>query len=357
MQAACCCPRRASTIRACAADEAFANGDAMTSPNAAGRPRHAFVYCILSHGKLDQMLRLVHTIRRGSPQSAILIHHDAKSPPPPESLLEQLGARLVVPRISATWGDFTLVEAMQNCIHHARAHIDFDWFVMLSGQDYPLRPLEESEDGLRHAPYDAFVRASPVTAGPYAFRYYLRYWKLPKFRYTHRVPKALTRILETSRNIVNRKCQRIRIQPGQNGAPPRIGVWIFGHPFTSEFVCHKGSQWLTLSSRAVDYLCQFENDRPDITAHFRRTLIPDESYFQTILCNASALRTCDDHRRFILWDDAKLAHPVTLSMKHFHAMVQSGKDFGRKFDMTVDAQVLDALDSVILANRHSESAC
>jgi hypothetical protein len=322
----------------------------------ASLPRHEFVYCILSHGKLDQALRLMRTIRMGSPESAILIHHDAKSPPPDDSVLRELGAVSVKPRVSATWGDFSLVEAMRSGIHYAREHIDFDWLVMLSGQDYPLRPIEKSEEDLRRSPHDAFVRASPVMSGPYAFRYYLTYWKLPRFSYTHRVPKPLYRILEISRDLVNRKCRRIRIQPGQNGAPARLGIGIFGHPFSCGFVCHKGSQWLTLSRRATDYLCRFEIDRPDVMDHYRQTLIPDESYFQTILCNASELRICDDHRRFILWDDVKLAHPVTLSMKHFHAMVQSGKDFGRKFDMTVDAQVLDALDSVVLASRHSESA-
>lgn len=330
--------------------------DEMTSVKGAGagRPRHDFVYCILSHGKLDQMLRLVRTIRMGSPESAILIHHDVKAAPPAEYLLKQVGASLVAPRVSATWGDFSLVEAMRNCIHYARAHIDFDWFVMLSGQDYPLRPIVESENDLRRATHDAFVRASPVMAGPYAFRYLLRYWKLPRFPYAHRVPHPLTRVLQTSRELVNRKCKWIHIQPGHNGAPSRVGVGIFGNPFSSTFVCHKGSQWLTLSKRAVDYVCQFEMDRPDVMAHYRRTLIPDESYFQTILCNAGELRICDDHRRFILWDDAKLAHPITLSMKQFDAMIQSGKDFGRKFDMATDAEVLDALDRVVLASRRPE---
>ena len=328
----------------------------MTQPNAVGLPRHEFVYCILSHGKSDQTLRLIRTIRASSPESAILLHHDAKSPPPAESLLEQSGARLVTPRVAATWGDFSLVEAMRSCIHYALAHIDFDWFVMLSGQDYPLRPIAQSEDDLRQCQYDAFVRASPVTAGPYAFRYYMSYWKLPRFRYMHRVPHPLTRILEASRDFVNRKCKWVRIQPGQNGAPPRVGIGIFGHPFSAGFVCYKGSQWMTLSRQAVDYICRFEVDQPNVMEHYRRTLIPDESYFQTILCNAGELRICDDHRRLILWDDVKLAHPITLSMKHFHTLVESGKDFGRKFDMVVDAEILDALDSVVLANRNPQFA-
>lgn len=296
------------------------------------------------------------TIRMGSPESAILIHHDAKSPPPPEAMLQELGAALVTPRVSAAWGDFSLVEAMRYGINYAREHIDFDWFVMLSGQDYPLRPLDVSEEELRRSSYDAFVRASPVDDGPYAHRYYLRYWKFPSFPYTHRLPRLLIRLLQKSRQLLNQKCHWIRIQPGSKGAPSRVGVGLIGHPFSSTFVCHKGSQWVTLSRRAIDYLCRFEVDRPEVLNHYRRTFIPDESYFQTILCNASELRVCDDHRRFILWDDAKLAHPITLSMTHFDSMVHSGKDFGRKFEMAIDSEILDALDKVVLTTRHPRFA-
>lgn len=317
-------------------------------------PRHEFVYLVLSHSKADQLSRLLQTIRAGSPGSAILVHHDAKSLAPDESALRGLRAQLVTPRISATWGDFSLVEAVLNSIAYALSTIDFDWLVVLSGQDYPLRPFPTFESELRNSSYDAFVKASPVSNGPYGFRYYMRYWKLPKIWYTHRLPRSIQKILGWSQKKLNQKNTWLRIQPGPKNTPTRLGIGIFNHPFSDTFVCHKGSQWFTLSKRAAAYLIQFGQERSDVLNHYRRTLIPDESYFQTVLWNAKDLQVCDDHRRFILWDDAKLAHPVMLTMQHFNSMIRSGKDFGRKFDMAVDGEVLDALDRVVLGPQQAE---
>ena len=317
--------------------------------------RHEFAYLILSHGELDQVIRLMKTIRIGSPLSAILLHHDAKNPAPDEEMLQRLNVQLVSPRISAAWGDFSLVDAVLNSVSYTLRAIDFDWLVVLSGQDYPLRPFSTLESELRNSPYDAFVKATPVSMGPYGFRYYMRYWKLPKMPFIHRLPSPIQEILGCAQKKLSQSKTWLRIQPGPRNTPTRLGLGIFGHPFSNTFVCHKGSQWFTLSKRAAAYLIQFGQKQPNILGHYRQTLIPDESYFQTVLWNAKDLRVCEDHRRFILWDDAKLAHPVTLTMQHYDSMIQSGKDFGRKFDMAVDAKVLDALDQVVLGPQHTES--
>jgi hypothetical protein len=310
--------------------------------------RHEFAYLILSHGKSDQAVRLMEAIRIGSPRSAILLHHDARSPAPDEKTLQRIGVQLVTPRISPSWGDFSLVDSMLNSISFTLENNDFDWLVVLSGQDYPLRPFTKLESELRNSSFDAFVKATPVSKGPYGFRYYMRYWALPKTRYAYRLPKSIHKTLSWAQEKLNQSNTWLRIQPSPRNSPTRLGVKVFVHPFSSTFVCYKGSQWLTLSKRAATYLVQFGQERPDILSHYRRTLIPDESYFQTVLCNAEDLHVCDDHRRFILWDDTKLAHPVTLTMQHFDAMISSGKDFGRKFDMDVDAEVLDRLDEVVI---------
>ncbi len=81
---------------------------------------------------------------------------------------------------------------------------------------------------------------------------------------------------------------------------------------------------MTLSRRASSYLVDFGKNNPGVLKYYRRTLIPDESYFQTVLYNSENLKVCDDNRRFILWNDASPAHPVTLTMQDFNAMISSG---------------------------------
>lgn len=125
------------------------------------------------------------------------------------------------------------------------------------------------------------------------------------------------------------------------------------HPFSDDFVCFKGSDWFILSHRAVGYLVAFGQKRPKVLEYYRRTFLSCESYHQTVLCNAKELKICNDNRRFILWPPAS-PHPETLTLKYLDAMVQSGKDFGRKFDTKADSAVLDALDLRVLGSRLKE---
>lgn len=310
--------------------------------------RHEFAYLILSHGEVDQTIRLIETIRTGSPLSAILLHHDARSPAPDDRTLQRLEVQLVKPRISASWGDFSLVDAMLSGISFALENNNFDWLAVLSGQDYPLRPFPQFEGELRVSSFDAYVSATPVDSSPYGFRYYMRYWALPKIRHTYLLPRSIHKAIGWAQGKLNQSNTLLRIQSGPRRSPTQLGIKAFDHPFSSTFVCYKGSQWMTLSRRASSYLVDFGQNHPEVLKHYRRTFIPDESYFQTVLCNADNLRVCHDNRRFILWNDSSPGHPVTLTMQNFDAMISSSKDFGRKFDLKVDAEVLARLNDVVI---------
>lgn len=315
----------------------------------ASLPRHEFVYLVLSHGESPQLLGLLRTLRKGSPASAIVLHHDAKFACPARDVLDSLGVRLVQPRVAVQWGDASHVDAVLQSLSFTLRELEFDWLALISGQDFPIRPLDTVEAELRGAPFDAFVRAAPVAQAGYGERYFLRYWKLPRFRYWHRVPRQFRKILSWLRQQLNQGQRILRIEGGPRNSPVRIGVFAVSHPFRKGFVCYKGSDWFTLSRRAVQYLVTFGRDHPRVLAHYRRTVLPSESYFQTVLWNARELRVCNDNRRTIIWDESRLAHPVTLRMEHLGELIRSGGDFARKFDAAVDARVLDALTEIVLA--------
>jgi hypothetical protein len=305
-------------------------------------------YVVIAHAAHEQFFRLLSTLRSGSPQAAIVLHFDAKRDAPPLALLRDLNVLMVEPRVTVNWGDISQVDAMLASIEFATRHVDFEWLTFISGQDYPLRPLSRIEADLRSAGCDAFVRAGP--AGAYTQRYELRYWNLPRFRHAYLFPEGVRSRLVQLRARLNAAQRLVRIEGGVRGMPARIGVRAATTPFGADFPCFKGSPWMTLNRRAVARLLRFTHERPEVLAHYRRTICPDESYLQSVICNDKSLRVHDDHRRFILWDEHKLAHPVTLTMQHLELLIASGKDFGRKFDLAADPHVLDALDRVVLGD-------
>lgn len=323
--------------------------DSRTSRRAA----HEIVYLVMAHGDPTQALRLMATIRTGSPNSAIYLHHDAKGALPAERTLTALNVKLVQPRINVAWGTFSLVEAVLISMRLILQEIEFRWLVVLSGQDYPLRPFNKIEEDLRESPFDAYVRASPAAEGEYAFRYDHQYWSLPNIRHAYLLPHWASTLVARGRVALNARNGLVRLQPRSRNSSALIGLRAHRKPFSKSFVCYKGSQWFTLSCRAVRILIAHGDTNPQIIDYYHRVLIPDESYFQTILWNSECLTIANDHRRLVLWDDSKLSHPVTLTMAHWHAIINSGKDFGRKFDISVDASVLDALDDLVLSNRRA----
>lgn len=312
-------------------------------------PRHEFAYLILAHNKLDQLLRLIRTLRTGSPNAAILLHQDAKSALPDTAALREQGVSLVAPRVSVMWGDASQLDALLGSIDYALKHVDFSWLSIISGQGYPLRPLSVIEAELRQTKYDAFVKAEPVIAGPYRVRYYAHYWPLPRFRYAYRLPTKLHAVISWLRTRFNRWQSWFKIEGGTRGAPTLLGIPTITPPFTRDLMCYKGSDWFTLSQHAAKCLIEFGHRHPKVLSYFRRTFMPCEAYYQKVLHNLKELSVSSDHRRFILWDANRLAHPKTLTIEDLDMMTTSGKDFGRKFDASVDSTVLDALDRIVLA--------
>ena len=315
-----------------------------------GRARQAFVYLVLSHGDPEQALRLLQTLRRASPSSALFMHHDAKAGRLPDDRIRALGVSLVEPRIRVFWGTYSLLESILVAIRQILASGDFQWLVILSGQDYPIRPLAQIEADLLGSPYDAFVRATASDGAGYAYRYEMQYFMLPRWASFRGLPHRVDKLLVAAREAVNARSGWLRIQPRPRGLPTMLGVRSMRHPFTQGLTSYKGSTWMNLSQQAARAVIECGDQRPELLNHYRRTFMPDESYLQTVLFNAQGLRILNDHKRFTAWDPSHLAHPLTLGMQHFDAMRQSGQDFARKFDPAFDAGVLDRIDREILSN-------
>lgn len=73
-----------------------------------------------------------------------------------------------------------------------------------------------------------------------------------------------------------------------------------------------------------------------------------EGYFHTVICNTREYRntTVNHDLHFIAWDTPPRQHPISLGLKHYHNMTESGAAFARKFEN--DDAVLDRIDRDLL---------
>jgi hypothetical protein len=270
-------------------------------------------YLISAYKLPDQLVRLVQ--RLAAPGTTFVIHVDRKTR---GSVYEEMvaGTRDLdvsfVPRHVSHWGGFGHVLATLKCIEQlGRSGAEFDYAVLLSGQDYPL------------ASNDAIA----ATLGESGGMSFMSWWPLPHAPWGAR--GGLERIEDW--HVITYRRWHLAV-PLRRKLPG--GMSPFG-----------GGAYWCLSRRVVDYVQGFVATSPDYVRFFRHVLIPDELFFQTLIVNSPLRDTVvDDNLRYIDW--TREPAPAVLTVGDLDAMLGSRKLFARKFDVTVDAAVLDRLDEL-----------
>jgi Core-2/I-Branching enzyme len=285
------------------------------------------VYVVISHRNPEQVVRLVRVLREG-PAARVLVRHDPRWERLDPGKLEAAGGEPIEKGIKATWGGWSYLKLIVSCLREAAARHDPDWVLVLSGQDYPLRPLADIEADLEASPADARLGAvRPVeTERPAAGddEFFLR------CRYRH---YARPRVFPSSLPGPIRPLAYAR------ELPPLVGVRrIEPAPLT----LFASADWLTLGRAGIRTVLDAAEDRR-LTRHFRRVAVPSESFFASVLLANPALIVEHDNRRFSSFGHGS-PHPDTLTSDDYDRLLSSGADFARKFDTTLDTHVLELLD-------------
>ncbi len=109
-----------------------------------------------------------------------------------------------------------------------------------------------------------------------------------------------------------------------------------------------GSDWFCLPKEVVRYILDYVEQKPKLKEFFKRVAIPDEIFFQTILMNSPyRSRVVNDNKRYIDWSRGRGSSPTTLTKDDFQKMKKSNKLFARKFDPSIDSEILNLIDQDI----------
>jgi Core-2/I-Branching enzyme len=114
--------------------------------DAAGRRRSIMniAYLILAHNNPGHLARLTQAL--ATENSAIFIHIDKKADIRPFLELAGENVHFTSKRVPVYWGDYSQIEAILTLIDTAMAGSQrYDYLVLLSGSDYPLRTAAQLE--------------------------------------------------------------------------------------------------------------------------------------------------------------------------------------------------------------------
>jgi hypothetical protein len=295
-------------------------------------------YFVQTHRTPVQVLRLLGALRRGSPGALLVVGHDPAAEPLDPRALEALEARSFRPVHPPRRGYWSMFEPFVEAVELLdRLGPSYDWLVYLSGQDYPVRPLEASEGFLAASPYDGYLTWFDAEAeSPEGRRRQgrVRYF----YRYTDRPGAVATlRLLRKANGL--QPWWHVHLVYG-----PRLGVRVRGTPFGPGLRPCWGSQWTTLRRACAERVAEAAREGSALVEQFRRTVCPDEAFVQTVLVNDGRFRLCNDSLRYVDMRGSRDGRPRVLGLADGPALAAGGWAFARKFDVDVDAAILDWLD-------------
>ena len=313
----------------------------------------ACCYLIQSHTQPDQVLRLVETIKRSSPDARVLVVHDGTSCGLDSAPFERHGhVRVIAQKVRVARGDISILAPLFTGLEEllgregGRPRWDFDWLVYLSGQDYPTRPPREMEDSLAASGVDGFLsywgigpgdERNPWRPGQGRNRYLVQYRRLPDW--THRPLRGVRFLAKVSP-------LRFHFNYG-----PVLGWKPRATPFGESVRCYGGWQWWTLSRAAVEHFWDFFRSRSDVADWVRRTICPCESLVPTVVVNSGRFAIHPDNRRYTDFAGSRDGRPRTLGPGDFATLASGNYDFARKFDTAKSPEILDRLDAEVLRVR------
>lgn len=280
-------------------------------------------FVLVTHTNPDQIYRLINTLNRMFEHPPMACHHDfSKCMLQTDAL--PANVKFVQPHRVTGWANFTFVEAMIAALQLLYSgETGPDWFLLLSGADYPIKPAGQILEDLANAQADAYIHHRLIDVDEASHRWdrlcVKRYLTAPLLPATFRQWPRLYFKLRLS---------------------PRLSRHFL--PFSNEFRCYAGSGWFYGNRHVAAEIVQSLRQKK-LVSHYRRTLAPDESFFHTILANAPHLRLDNHACRFADWS-AGGPHPKILTTDDLPNIIASRAYFARKFDLAVDSAVLDELD-------------
>ena len=192
-------------------------------------------FLVVSHRNPGQVLRLVRALREGD-DTAVLVHHDQRREPLDRDALEDAGGRLAHYGLSVEWGNVAYTEMLLRALSQLTEELDPDWVAVVSGQDYPLRPLSDFERHLARSPHhallgDAWELDLSAEPPPPRREFYLRY----RFRH-YAPPRTVAAAWEeralgwsrTPRRRSNRIAAGCRASPASRATAAAVNTRSFG---------------------------------------------------------------------------------------------------------------------------------
>src|ERR1700739_2088091 len=275
-------------------------------------------FALITHTAPGQIVRLIRALNLVYSNPPIVLHHDFDQCP--VDVLLFANVQVVRPHIPTQWCGYSVVRATLASLallyaNQARP----DWFALLSGACYPTKSAQDAISDLQKGGCDAYIDHQQIDPlrleSEYQRECFRRYysWQLGLAKLNRRM------------------------------TPPFLAALTSPYAANGSR-CYAGSEWFTASREVAEYILGSQGNYSWLARHLRNRHCPDETYFQTVVCNAPHFRLSKNNHRYIDWS-VDTPHPKELQMEDLPSILASSSHFARKF--APDSPVLGRLDDLL----------
>lgn len=284
-------------------------------------------FILLCHRDPDAVIQ--HAQRLTSVGDYVAIHFDGRGKPEDfqkikTALASDPSVTFARKRIACGWGEWSLVEAT---LQSLRAAVDdfprASHFYMLSGDCQPIKSAQHAHRFLDNKDVDYIE----------SFDFFASDW----------IKTGMKEERLIYRHFLNERTHKTLFYATLN-MQKRLGL---KRALPQDLQIQIGSQWWCLRRETIEAILSFVKKRRDVVRFFKRTWIPDETFFQTLVRHLIP-RTEIESRSltFLLFSDYGM--PATFYNDHYDLLISQDYLFARK--ISPDAEELKSRLAALYAS-------
>ena len=200
----------------------------------------------------------------------------------------------------------------------------YDYICNISGQDFPIKTMPQLINYIKENYGSEFIENKPYSLDD-------TWWQ-----------ENASRINKYS--FINMKFKgKYKIEKLFNTITP-----IRKH--LNNIVFSGNSGWFCLSNEAVSFVISSYKQNKNLNRYFKFVWGADEIYFSTILYNSTFKDKLIGNLLYTEWLPSDKLHPKVFTAKDKLQLKQSNKFFARKFDYTIDKEIIDYVQTLSANN-------
>ncbi|MEG0408685.1 MAG: beta-1,6-N-acetylglucosaminyltransferase [Bacilli bacterium] len=313
---------------------------------------------IMFHKNVDQVTRMVETLSDENfdifihADSNLLLSDEAKNKIASASTKSNI--YFTEKRYHGVLDTQSLVDIAIELVKTAKINGNYKYYLLLSGQDYPIKPMAYISKQLDDTYPKPYIDCTP---------YDKHNWIFYKFAINASILRFQQFIRRKKKGSLTRNSLRI-IEIIIKQVVACLHLDFYTSLTKQNIELYGGSAWWILPDICIDYILSEYNSNKAYISELLSTLTPEESFFQIMAmrseCNNlikinpidMVEQNCKTYAYFSGKSKPFKGHPYEFTINDIELLREKSEDeyfwFARKFDIEVDSKILDLIDKEFL---------